>query len=365
MPLLRHVATTPAAPLASTIQQRSFLTQPCSHLYYRRSHSGGSNSALSRPSPPQRQQQQRATFHTTSHLRDDQIDNAQNHYETLKLEPSATPAEVKKSFYALSKRHHPDLHQNDADRPAASRRFMRISEAYAVLSVPAKRRAYDRDTLRLDHHHQQSHQPHGRRPAGSYHSSSVHSSNPAGGRPASGLSRRRGTFQGPPPSFFRSGGWGAHGAKRKAAHDDSAGNGGGTGGGGATRGPMGGTNPGQDPLRGFGHGDDDVPPHFDRAGHARTGRHVDARRAARQEREGQAYASDAGSGSSDGGRAAARPEERGLFFVIGGVVLLSFLGPFVIGRLFGWDKGDDGRRRRTKTVTKAAAAAKKEVADGS
>jgi len=40
---------------------------------------------------------------------------------------------------------------------------------------------------------------------------------PAGGRPASGLSRRRTQFRGPPPSFYASGGWGAHSAKRSAA----------------------------------------------------------------------------------------------------------------------------------------------------
>ena len=35
-------------------------------------------------------------FNTTSRLRDEQIDNAQNHYEALKLEPGATPADIKK-----------------------------------------------------------------------------------------------------------------------------------------------------------------------------------------------------------------------------------------------------------------------------
>lgn len=35
----------------------------------------------------------------------------------------------------------------------------------------------------------------------------------AGSRPASGLSKRRGTFQGPPPSFYAHGGYGARGSR--------------------------------------------------------------------------------------------------------------------------------------------------------
>ncbi|AEO63539.1 uncharacterized protein THITE_2011436, partial [Thermothielavioides terrestris NRRL 8126] len=122
---------------------------------------------------------------------------------------------TKRSFYLLSKRHHPDHNPTD---PHAPSRFMRISEAYATLSHADRRARYDREVLpRLNpspryQHHQ--------RPNGSsYHSTS----GPAGGRPASDLSRRRGTYQGPPPSFFRSGGWGAHGAKRRQAHEESTG----------------------------------------------------------------------------------------------------------------------------------------------
>ncbi|KAK4104566.1 DnaJ-domain-containing protein, partial [Parathielavia hyrcaniae] len=148
-------------------------------------------------------------------------DDASNHYETLNVHPDASPAEIKRSFYLLSKRHHPDHNPTD---PSSPTRFMRLSEAYATLSHAEKRARYDRDVMRLvlrsnynRHHH---HPPH---KGSSYHSSST---GPAGGRPASGLSSRRttrGTYQGPPPSFFRSGGWGAHGAKRRAAHEESTG----------------------------------------------------------------------------------------------------------------------------------------------
>ena len=155
-----------------------------------------------------------------------------------------------RQFYKLSKSHHPDLHPDD---PEASNRFVRISEAYSTLGSPSKRARYDRDLARS-----QPSPSHAR--SGSYSSAS----SPAGGRPASGLSRRRTQFRGPPPSFYRSGGWGAHGEKRgeaasQASHAYEAG--------GASSGAAGagGTGPG-----GFSMGDDNDVPHFDRQGHTRT-----------------------------------------------------------------------------------------------
>ncbi|KAI0448408.1 hypothetical protein F5B21DRAFT_522011 [Xylaria acuta] len=267
--------------------------------------------------PPQRQHNvlrrtnTRRPFHSTAARRDDAIDNARNHYETLKVAPTASPADIKKSFYNLSKTHHPDLHEA-AGRRAAARRFMRISEAYSILSSPSKRAKYDREHMggsssssTVAHHHSPAHGPSHRHKASSYASTG-----PAGGRPASGLSRRRGSFQGPPPSFFRSGGWGAQAEKRRAAHEESTG--------------VGGMGPGQDP---FGHRDD--VPHFDKEGHQRTGRHNDRRREARR-------AAAAAAADEHGRPVTVEPEKgvAGMFFAIGGVLLLSFVGPFVISRLW-------------------------------
>ncbi|KAI1170448.1 DnaJ-domain-containing protein [Nemania sp. FL0916] len=267
----------------------------------------------------------RRSFHSSAARSDDAADHARTHYETLKVAPNASPAEIKKSFYNLSKAHHPDLHEASARR-AASKRFMQISEAYTVLSSPARRAKYDRDHLGLSASATTS-----ARKSGSYASTG-----PAGGRPASGLSRRRGTFTGPPPSFFRSGGWGAQADKRRAAHDDSTGSsssssgtwtwtntGTTTGSGpGTGAGSMGGMGPGQDP---FGHRDD--VPHFDKASHQRTGRHSDKRREARR----------AAAGTDDTGRPVTIEPERGIagmFFAIGGVLLLSLAGPLLIGRIW-------------------------------
>lgn len=193
---------------------------------------------------------------------------SKNHYERLEVRHDAAPADIKKSFYKLSKAHHPDA---NPDNPSAAQTFSLISESYSLLSDPTRRASYDRDVLRL---HQQS-SPN-TAPRGSYHS--------AGGRPATGLSRRRGTFRGPPPSFYRSGGYGTHGEKRKKAHEEST-----TTGGSEQRGEKakagfgprqhGGMGPGSDP---FGHHDD--VPHFDRAGNLRTQKREDHRRWQRSHR---------------------------------------------------------------------------------
>ncbi|KAI4282965.1 MAG: hypothetical protein L6R38_002532 [Xanthoria sp. 2 TBL-2021] len=113
-----------------------------------------------------------------------------------------------RQFYALSKHHHPDRNPDD---PHATERFVKISEAYAILGNPSKREMYDRDIGRSSQG--RSHGAH----RGS-HSSSA----PYGARPASGLSRRRTQFRGPSPSFYRSGGWGSHGAKRQRQADSAA-----------------------------------------------------------------------------------------------------------------------------------------------
>ncbi|KAM0715587.1 hypothetical protein Q7P37_009085 [Cladosporium fusiforme] len=170
-----------------------------------------------------------------------------NHYETLDLPIHATPTDVKKQFYRLSKAHHPDLHPND---PSKSKRFVAISEAYSILGSPEKRQRYDRDFLPAAVPASSHHPGH----RGSYSSHST----PAGGRPASGLSKRRTQFKGPPPSFYQSGGWGAHSEKRAqyAAHGPE----------GTTDHQSGPSAPGTGPG-GFAQGLDHDVPHFDQHGH--------------------------------------------------------------------------------------------------
>lgn len=174
-----------------------------------------------------------------------------------------------RQFYALSKTHHPD---HNPDDPQASERFMRISEAYATLGSSQRRERHDRDIGRAEAG------PVQRTPRGSHSSATT----PFGSRPASGLSRRRTQFKGPPPSFYRSGGWGSHGAKRQAHADGST-----NASPGATSGstsPAGGFSPGQGQA-GFSN---DVP-HFDQEGHYRTQQSQQQRWISRRRDEGTEY----------------------------------------------------------------------------
>lgn len=61
-------------------------------------------------------------------------------YQILGLTRRATPAEIKSAYRRLARQYHPDVSAS----PDANARFVRISEAYQVLSDPLRRDAYDR-----------------------------------------------------------------------------------------------------------------------------------------------------------------------------------------------------------------------------
>ncbi|MBN1370372.1 MAG: molecular chaperone DnaJ [Anaerolineaceae bacterium] len=63
-----------------------------------------------------------------------------DYYETLGVGRSATPDELKSAFRNLARQYHPDVNK----APDAEERFKELNEAYAVLSDPDKRAAYDR-----------------------------------------------------------------------------------------------------------------------------------------------------------------------------------------------------------------------------
>ncbi len=65
---------------------------------------------------------------------------ARDHWEVLGLSAGADAASIKRAFRQQARRWHPDLNGND---PVAEARFKEVNEAYAVLSDPVRRRAWE------------------------------------------------------------------------------------------------------------------------------------------------------------------------------------------------------------------------------
>jgi curved DNA-binding protein CbpA len=62
----------------------------------------------------------------------------QDYYHILEVPPTATLAEIKRSYRRLARLHHPDLNKQAIDS-----HIKRLNEAYEVLRDPLKRAAYD------------------------------------------------------------------------------------------------------------------------------------------------------------------------------------------------------------------------------
>ena len=74
--------------------------------------------------------------------------NALDCYATMQLSPDADPATISRVYRLLALRYHPDNLET-----GNSEMFLRLSEAYQILSDPQKRASYDvrrRDAQRLD-----------------------------------------------------------------------------------------------------------------------------------------------------------------------------------------------------------------------
>ena len=65
-----------------------------------------------------------------------------DYYEILGVPRTATLADIKKVYRSLALKYHPDR-VPEAEKKVAEEKFKEISEAYGVLSDPAKKQTYD------------------------------------------------------------------------------------------------------------------------------------------------------------------------------------------------------------------------------
>ena len=68
------------------------------------------------------------------------MDGEADLYEVLQVSPRAEPEVLEAAYHRLARKYHPDASQDPAD----AGRMAQINQAYAVLSDPANRAAYDR-----------------------------------------------------------------------------------------------------------------------------------------------------------------------------------------------------------------------------
>ncbi|KAL6906132.1 hypothetical protein ACP4OV_003733 [Aristida adscensionis] len=74
------------------------------------------------------------SFHGTRRV------NARDYYDVLGVSKDASAAELKKAYYVLAKKFHPDTNKDDAD---AEKKFQEVNHAYEVLKDDDKRATYD------------------------------------------------------------------------------------------------------------------------------------------------------------------------------------------------------------------------------
>ncbi|KAF5896957.1 dnaJ subfamily A member 3, mitochondrial, partial [Clarias magur] len=77
----------------------------------------------------------RKSFHNTA-----TVGNKKDYYQVLDVPRTASQKEIKKAYYQMAKKYHPDTNKED---PQAKEKFAQLAEAYEVLSDEVKRKQYD------------------------------------------------------------------------------------------------------------------------------------------------------------------------------------------------------------------------------
>ena len=62
--------------------------------------------------------------------------SAKDYYSTLGVDKNASSSDIKKAYFKLAKKYHPDANPNDE---SASKKFSEITEAYDVSLHPSSR----------------------------------------------------------------------------------------------------------------------------------------------------------------------------------------------------------------------------------
>ncbi|KAJ2818941.1 hypothetical protein IWW50_005637, partial [Coemansia erecta] len=101
----------------------------CLHTNAAFSHNNGRSAAQLRSSSSTAR-----GFHTSSTSR-----ASDSFYDVLGVKKDASQSEIKKAYYQLAKKYHPDANKE----PGAKDRFLKVQEAYDTLSDEGKRRSYD------------------------------------------------------------------------------------------------------------------------------------------------------------------------------------------------------------------------------
>ena len=84
------------------------------------------------------------------------LEEAEEHFETrdlyqiLGVEKESNKKQLKKAYYLLSLKYHPDRAQDDADKDNRTTKFQVLSQVYEVLSDSEKRAVYDETGTLLD-----------------------------------------------------------------------------------------------------------------------------------------------------------------------------------------------------------------------